>query len=174
VLIRIIDSNAGVTSLGYDPENRLVQKTDQNKNSVGFTRDGAGGITGVTDGLGNIQRVELNGMGQIVTAYDAYSNVISENYYDSRGLLEENSDGQGRTLDWNYDKDRLLTQTQDGLGNVTSFVTDGLGRFTQATDPLLHTTKQSFDLDGNRISLTNALNRSVQFGYDPGDRVSER
>lgn len=171
-VIQITDPSGGAITLGYDPENRLIQKTDQNNHTVFFTRNGAGEVTGITDGLGNTQTAQLNGMGQPVNTYDAYSVLVAQNAYDPRNLLEETTDGMGRVKNWNFDQDGLAASTEDGLAHTTYFSTDVLGRLNQALDPLGNVTRQGFDADGNRIGLTNALNNTLQFGHDAGGRVT--
>jgi len=55
----------------------------------------------------------------------------------------------------------LLASTQDPLGQITSFVHDAVGRTTTVNAPLPTVTSQSFDADGNRTAMINAMGQST-------------
>lgn len=161
----------GTTSYQYDNEDRLIQTTDPLGHCIGYGRDAAGRLISVSDALGNVQRFQLDGVGHTVKAFDAYSNQIALNAYDSRELLEENTDGAGRVNNWDYDVRGALAYFTDGLSKVTSFSYDPLNRLSQVASPLSNVTGQGFDADGNRTSLVNALQKSTSFSFDLGERL---
>jgi len=172
LISRIDPSPGGTTSYQYDSEDRLIQRTDALGQSIGFGRDAAGRLISVTDGRGKAQTFQVDGLGHGINAFDAYARPVAQNYYDSRELLEEATDGMGRINNWDYDERGALIQYTDGLSKVTTFSNDALKRLLSATSPLSDVTAQSFDLEGNRVSLTNALANPTAFSFDLGDRLS--
>jgi YD repeat-containing protein len=171
LLTKIDPSPGGTTSYAYDGEDQLIQITDPLLHTVTLARDNAGRITGMTDALSTV-RFQLDGLGHIIKAFDADSRQVTLNWYDSRELLEESTDGVGRVNDWDYDSRGSMIQFTDGLGNGTTFGYDAVGRLTQATSPLANVTTQGYDQDGNRGSLTNALSNTTAFSFDLGERLS--
>ena len=162
----------GTTTYNYDGEDRLVQVIDPLRHSVSYGRDAAERLTSVTDGRGKTLSLQPDGLGRPLRIFDAYSNRIAENYYDSRELLEESTDGMGRVNNWDYDQCGSPVQFTDALASVSAFAYDALRRPIQATSPLSDVTNQRFDQDGNRNSLTNAFANTIVFSFDLSGRLS--
>ena len=93
----------GTTAYQYDAEDRLTGVTDPLNHSVTYGRDAAGRVTSVTDGRGKTQSFQLDGVGHTIQAFDADSNKIAQNYYDTRELLEKSTDALGRVTNRGYD-----------------------------------------------------------------------
>jgi RHS repeat-associated protein len=162
----------GTTTYQYDGEDRLSQIIDPLNHTVSYGRDSAGNVISVTDGRGKSQTLQLDGLGHTIAAFDAYSRKVVQNYYDTRELLEESTDGMGRINDWAYDARHAMIQFTDGLNNATAFNYDALRRLTKVSSPLSNVASQGYDQDGNRSSLSNALSKITGFSYDLGDRIS--
>jgi RHS repeat-associated protein len=160
-----------ITHYQYDAEDRLIQTIDPNGNTQTIGYDAAGRVVSMTDGLGNTQRHQLDGSGHVIKSFDANGKQIAVNAYNSRGLLEESTDGTGRMTDWQYDTRGLLVGFVDGLLKQTFYGYDALGRLTAVKDPLGILTSQGYDGDGNRVKLTNGLSQETQFGFDTADRL---
>jgi len=162
----------GTTAYQYDAEDRLTGVTDPLNHSVTYGRDAAGRVTSVTDGRGKTQTFQLDGVGHTIQAFDADSNKIIQNYYDTRELLEKSTDALGRVTNRGYDARGALINSTDSLGNATGFAYDALNRLSQATSALSSVTAQGYDQDGNRNSLTNRQANTTTFSFDLGDRLS--
>jgi RHS repeat-associated protein len=172
------DGNFNATQYTYDGQDNILTKSLPVGNPFtgftgtdtwSYTYDGFGNVLTVTDPLGE------NGAPNHTTVYG----------YDSHGNLTS-----------------ITTPSPDGTtpASVTTFTPNARGQVTQIVDPLLnkttitycttnqtncpfgliyyikdsqnHKTTYSYDGRGNRLSVTNALNKVTQFQYDAMNRVT--
>jgi YD repeat-containing protein len=96
---------------------------------------------------------QLDGFGKAPQAFDAYSNKIAQNYYDSRELLEKSTDAVGQVINPAYDPRGALVTSTDALGNTTRFAYDPLNRLNQVTSALSTVTAQGHDQDAFQIEI---------------------
>ena len=61
----------------------------------------------------------------------------------------------------------------DANGHITNFAYDPLNRPISIIDPLGHTTSNTYDAIGNRISLTDAAGSLTTYSYDPLNQLVE-
>ncbi len=123
--------------------------------------DPAGNITGTSDGLGNLTKYEVDGMGRVTVTMTPLSTVGTVTTYSTVTTL---FDGAGN-----------VTEVIDADNNTTTFLYDALNRVTSQTQELgsgYSTTTFAYNSAGLLASQTNALGRSEDFLYDGLNRVT--
>lgn len=145
-----------------------------------------GSRIGMTDRMGNKQRLEYNEMGQISLAtdfmgneyrfvYDAKGSLIRETdplggsvsySYDAMGNNTSWTDKNGNTTRFVFDAANQLTEVIDAEGSSVSYTYDTMGRVKAVTDPLSHRTAYDYDSEGRVIRKTDALGNSICYTYD--------
>jgi len=169
-LLEIEDPLDRVTVYEYDRLGRLVRETYPDPDGAGaeespvmsYVYDAASNQLLVIDALNN------------VTAYEY------DNLYRLTKVVEADPDGSGSPLlspetTYAYDLASQLTSVTDPLNRVTSYEYDQLGRVEQVTlpDPDGAGTEKSspimsytYDLVGNELTMTDALNNVTTYTYD--------
>jgi len=118
--------------------------------------------------------------GNLIQRWDANNN-LSQFEYDDRGRVIKTIDPLGQENNYRYTQD-LLTQMEygrtesDGEGQLTDLIYNaekrliGIERKNEGgvMERLLTYT---YDSNGNRLSQTDALNRTTRYGYDNLDRL---
>jgi RHS repeat-associated protein len=180
-LIRVTDTNGGVTEYTYDPNHRmltvkdprgtmvvtnvynatsgrLIQQTlaDGGVYQFVYTNDATGKIiqTDVTDPRGKVRRVTLNAAGYRVS--------------DTRALGQPEQ--QATTYTWQAGTNLLLSET-DPLGRQTTYTYDAKGNITSVTrlagTAQAVTTTATYEPTFNQVaSITDPLNHTTTFAYD--------
>ncbi|WP_227287777.1 RHS repeat-associated core domain-containing protein, partial [Boseongicola sp. H5] len=164
-LATITDETGLVTTMTYDPLERLVAVDDPAEGLIQRTYNLAGEITQHISGDGAIHTYD----------YDAVSRLIET--VDPEGFIKTFA---------HDDRDNILSVT-DGRAGTTNFAYDPLDRMTTRTDPLGLTIARAYDDRGNLVTLTredglietatyDGLSRRTQvvtpdntltYGYDP-------
>ncbi|MEV4598349.1 RHS repeat-associated core domain-containing protein [Amycolatopsis sp. NPDC049253] len=117
---------------------------------------------------------------------DPRNNTTTETY-DAYGDNTSSSDPLGDTTKYGYDTNTgQRTSSVDPNGTAagvtpscappatgcTTFTLNAKGQLLQTTDALGHTTKNTYDSDGNKTSATDANNHATTYTYDPADRMT--
>lgn len=159
---------AGTETWQYNPSGFLIQHTDLNGNVTTYQRNSRGLETSRTEAVGTADArtvttvwhadfdlpTQITEPGRTTTyTYDTAGNRLTESVTDTTGLCE---DGQGngctRTTTYTYDSNGLLLTVNGPRTSVTDLTTFG------------------YDAQGNRTSVTNALNQVTQISvYDAHD-----
>ncbi|NOT12104.1 MAG: hypothetical protein HOP23_09785, partial [Methylococcaceae bacterium] len=170
----VIDANGLITSLGYDPRQRLISMTSGGELTQ-FKYDNAGQFIGLTrpdasyldygyDDAHRLTQISDNRGNKIVYTLDPMGNRLKEDTTDPTGLLTETRRREVDALN------RLAKAI--GAGNqTTQYFYDSQGNLTDITDPLLHTTSQDYDNLNRLIRSTDPNNYATQFGYDSQDHL---
>ena len=173
------------TSYQYSAAGDLLGIVDE-EGSVLFAYDSNGSRTGVTDKMGNQQRLEYNEMGQISLAtdfmgkeyrfaYDQKGNLItvtdpigySVHYtYDAMGNKTSQTDQNGNTTLYFFDAANQLTEIRDAQDSAVKYTYDTMGQVKTVTDPMERQTSYAYDPAGRIVSVTDAMKQSVSYTYD--------
>ena len=153
-----------------------------------------GSRTGITDKMGNKQRLEYNEMGQVSLAtdylgneyrfaYDERGNLITEtdplgysvnHTYDAFGNRTSQTDKNGGVTHYYFDAANHLVQVKDAAGGIVSYTYDSMGQVETVTDQLSHQKLYAYDQAGRILRETDALEHSVSYTYDEAGNVLTR
>ena len=198
--LQTVSDEAGRTlTFSYEPSGRLESVADSTGRSVGYGYDEAGRLDEVTDVRGGVERFTYDSNNQLLTRKDPRENVALTNTYDEEGRVLTQTDAlEGETtFEYVEGEQSRTTEVTDPRGSVTKFVyrngilaekIEAAGTFDRAewiyeydpatlgltavTDPNGHTTRASYDSDGNVIATEDALGSRTESVYDSlGDRT---
>jgi YD repeat-containing protein len=129
-----------------------------------FAYDSAGRLTTITDGDGNVTRVERNA-GGIPTAIVAPFGQRTTLSLDANGYLASITNPAAETTQMRYTNNGLLTRFADPKGNVSQMTYDALGRLKlddDAADGSQILTRTD-SANGYEVTRTTALNRATRY-----------
>lgn len=182
ILVEVQDPNGN--TLTFSPTG-ITHSAGAN---VGFTRDGAGRITAMTDGNGNTRTYTYDPAGNLIstTDYDSYLTqyIYDDNHnllqlidprglvpgtliYDDLGRIVATIDDQGNRVEFAHDEIIGQDIVTDHLGNQTILNYDRRGNLISEINPLGHTTSYTYDNNDNLLSHTNPLGHTETWTYDP-------
>lgn len=187
---RSIDADDYPTDFAYDYDGRLIEVFDAEQGITTYYYDDAGNLTDILDASGRWQyrtyddvnrlatKVDGNG-GTWTYEYDAVGNlttVLNPNgfatvrVYDAADRLVEIDYPHDPTVTYQYDGNGNLTGMIDGVG-ISGYTYDELNRLTSSTDGFEQTVGYSYDLVGNRTTLTYPDLKAVTYAYDEANRL---
>jgi len=172
----IIDPNGLVTTLSYDPRQRLTQR------SVGsevtrYTYDGVGQLVSVTSPDGGVMTYTYDAAhrltalsdalgNKIVYTLDPMGNRIKEDVLDPAGVL-----AQSRRRE--FDALNRLWKDVGAQGQTTRYEYDANGNQKLASDPLQNTYTQTFDALDRLIRINDPAGGQTLQSLDALDRVTQ-
>jgi RHS repeat-associated protein len=130
--------------------NGLVAYTNRNQKVTGFTRDGAGRLTYVTNANQEVTQVGYNALGQVTDLWDGRRTNHTVWHYDQYGWLSNKVDALGH---------EILRYTRDPNGQISI-------RWT----PQFGTNGYGYDEVGNLKSIAYPLS-SISYAYDALNRL---
>ena len=180
-------------SYRYSPAGNLLSIEDADGEII-FAYNENGNKTGITDRLGNQQRLEYNEMGQLSLAtdylgneyhftYDEKGNLTSETdplgfrisrTYDAFGNRMSQTDKNGGVTHYSFDAANRLIQVCDAAGGTISYTYDCMGQVTVITDQLSRRRTYTYDQAGRVLSETDALGHSADYTYDEAGNLLTR
>ncbi len=192
--LQTASDEAGRTlTFSYEPSGRLESVADSTGRSVGYGYDEAGRLDEVTDVRGGVERFTYDSSDQLLTRKDPRENVALTNTYDEEGRVLTQTDAlEGKTtFKYVEGEQSATTEVTDPRGSVTKFIyrngilaekIEAAGTFDRAewiyeyepatlglsavTDPNGHTTRASYDADGNVTATEDALGNRTESAYD--------
>ncbi|GLQ77261.1 hypothetical protein GCM10007881_07770 [Mesorhizobium huakuii] len=120
--------------------------------TVSYTYDAAGYLASVTDEVGNVTTVGVNGRGQPTAIADA-NGLVSTLTYDARGRITAKVDdpsGISARTEFAYDNAGNVTTLKKPDGSVLAMEYDGANRVTTVTNGLGDKVTYTYDAMGNR------------------------
>ena len=125
-------------------------------------------MAGITNRAGDKMSFGLDADGHITSLTTTLGRVYTLTY-DANGAVtqvaEPNYDGVASTTGYAYGTGTTIVT--DPNGHKTTYTFDNQYRQTKATDALGHNRTQSWSAHGDVASLTDGLNNSVTYDYDP-------
>ncbi len=197
--LTIKDPNGTLTTLTYDPRQRLTSKqvgsettgysywptgqlktvTRPDSSTVTYTYDPAHRLTQVTDGLGNTIKYTLDAAGNRTaeTFYDPNNNVqrTRTSVFNTVGQKYQDITSAGTsavTTTYGNDAQGNQLSADAPLSRNTSDAYDALNRLSQITDPNNGITKTTYDARDNIASVIDPRNLTTAYTFDGFDELT--
>jgi len=172
-LTKIKSPMGNETTMDYDDMGLLIRITDANMNITTFTYDDFGNLETITDSLANKTQFTYDPEGLRQTAItDARGNKTQFDY-DANDRLTKVTKPDSTVKTYTYDCCANASMTDEN-GNTTTLTRDPLLLVTQITDPLGKTVQQSYDKNGNLISVVDPRGQTLTRAYDASNRLVSR
>jgi RHS repeat-associated protein len=156
-LTSVTDGNTRVTGYGYDRMNRRASVTYPGGTAETFAHDHAGNLRTHTD---------ANGI-TITRHYDDLNREVRKTYSSSADGLQEIA----TTYDRNNNPETVTETYGSGSPRVTTTVYDAFDRPSRVTDGFGARMDFSYDLNGNRLTLSTQDARVTRYSYDGLNRL---
>jgi RHS repeat-associated protein len=179
------DAASDKTEWTYDTQHDVLTTTTPDGETTTIKRDSHG----------NAESVERPAPGkttQLTTfKYDAHGDLESMTdplkrvwsyEYDSYGDRTAETDPEGDKRTWGYNEDSAEISTVSPRGNAkgaeaskytTKLELDAQNRPIKITDPLGHTTKYTYDGDGNTETMIDGNSNKTKFTYDADNELTK-
>jgi RHS repeat-associated protein len=163
------DSNGNLTKLSYGTQVAKEYTYDADGNVKTITSASGEKITNAYDSKGNVT-------GQTVTNNTETS--TTNTVYDTNGRVSTLTNATGTTA-YLYDANGYVSQITSANGSIISYEHDVQGRITQQTEKANATavgltTKYSYDILGNLLTVTDSRNRVTTMTYDVVNRLATK
>lgn len=175
------------TTTTYDDQGHVLTQTDAVGDTTHFEYDAAGNKTAMIDALGHRTEYRYDARGLLIETIlpDNTPGTLADNprtsvEYDAARQVVARVDELGRRTEYRYDALGRLTATiypddtpanlQDNPTTHTEY--DANGQVTAQVDELGNRTEYTYDLDGNVISVKDALAHITHSTFDAAGRQS--
>lgn len=179
------DNEKRYWQMEYDQEGNLTQIRSMAKSSandlqdvvVFYNYDQYGNISEQSFLDGAQWRYNHDSSGQLAKVIAPLGETI-EFAYDSQGNLLNYQAANGYQESYSYSNRGLLTSYTEIYSNnaapaITQLDYNHRGLLTKVTDPLGFEWEYQYDEQGNLISEKDPQNRTMQYGYDVNNRISQ-
>lgn len=191
---KVEQPNGATTETSYDGAGQMTSQTDGNKHITKYTRNVLEQVTEVVDPLGHKTTKEYDKAGNLTKVTDPLVRVSTKVYdaanrlkeiiytsahteskvqyeYDADGNRTKMVDATG-TSTLTYDQLDRLTETKDGHGDTVKHEYDLANEQTKITYPNGKVVTRTFDKDGRLQKVTDWLEHTTTFGYDPNANLT--
>ncbi|MCM3068244.1 DNRLRE domain-containing protein [Priestia flexa] len=177
----------------YNNHGYLISEKDQNENTVDYSYDGVGNITGLKDGKAKTTSFKYNANDQLIEVVDA-SQGITSYAYDNVGNRISTTDSKGNLTKYEYNEFDEISRIINPLnqitkyeynkngdqskiiypnGNFISHTYDALNRVEKTLYNGVEKWKFGYDANGNVTTITDKEGKITSFSYDKNDQVLE-
>ncbi|MEJ8823670.1 RHS repeat-associated core domain-containing protein [Variovorax humicola] len=176
--------------LRYDEHGRIVSRSNALEATTQHFYDASGNRDRIVDALGHTHQLTFNAHHQAIALTDPRGQLWTWDYderqqmvravdplmavwiytHDASGNLIEIENPEGRVRRFGY-VDGVRTRQTDWASQVTELAYDGWGRLVARTDPLMHTTRYTYDQVGNLVDVERPDGSHMQAAYDAGANV---
>ena len=156
--------------LDYDAAGRLTSSIDATGARAAFEVDALGQPVTVSDGLGMTTRLEYARTGEVVAVVDPLGRRTTLEY-DAASRLIRRRDAMDGVVSLAYDALDRLVQVADATG-VVRYDYDPNGNLVSVTDPLGRTIRYEYDVMDRRVAKTDALGQTERYEYDQTGNVT--
>lgn len=160
-----------VVTFDYDDMGRVVRQVDPDQGVTRWAYDALGRRTSTTDPADRTTQVNYDQAGRLRTSTRPTGVSVTNTYDDSGLLLAKDYGDQTHDVTFAYDGDGRRAAMTDGTG-TTAWTYDTAGRLTKVVDGAGATVGYQLDRDGNVVSLTYPIGRSVERRYSPAGRLT--
>ena len=167
----IIDAKGGIKKLHWSDSGLLLAYTDCSGRTSRFRYDRWGQLLESVDPLGHVTVREWDARGLPVAIVSADGH--RQHYaYDSRGYLLEYRDGQGKRIDFTYDRQGRLTGRGQG-GRTIALEYDPAGRPTVLLNENQSAVRFVYDVLDRPIREIGFDGRTRDYRYDAAGQLIE-
>ncbi|MCI5157899.1 MAG: RHS repeat protein, partial [Candidatus Electrothrix sp. AUS1_2] len=161
--LELRDSNGNSTSYSYAGD-LLASVTDPYGNTLTFTHDGNGHVTGFSDALGRSSSFAYDAAGNLAEIIDSKGSRRAFSY-DGNSNLIERTDPSGGVTRYTYDAEERLISADDALGatRTVSYESDSL---TVLTDPEGNRTEYAYNEHNDLTRETSPLGNVTEYERD--------
>lgn len=185
--------NGAVTETGYDGAGQVTSETDGNKHTTKYVRNGLEQVVEVVDPKERKTLEEYDKAGNLAKLTDAAKRVTTNTYdpanrltevafsdgkthaikyeYNGDGFRIHISDASGETS-YTYDQLDRMTESKDGHADIVKYEYDLANEQTKITYPNLKAVTRAFDKDGRLEKVTDWLEHTTRFAYDPDSELT--
>ena len=165
-LTKITDPLGQSTRYGYDRKGNRVSWTDADGRTTTYGFNADDELTQVTRPDGSTRTTTYDGDGNVLTQIDGNGHATSYTY-DPLDRVATTTDPDGHTTSTSYDRAGNLLTRVDPSGRTTTYTYDADDRMTKTdySDVTTPDVTQSYDADGNRITLSDGTGAG-SFTYD--------
>lgn len=147
------------TTMEYDPWNQVVKINEHSENGVittVFKYDEKGNLLEKKNPDATKQQYSYDGFWRLQRQIDQVGNTTSYTYNHNNQITEislKNSQNQNvQRVKFFYDKEGRLIKKTTSLNQEWNYQYNSLNQLVEMTDPEQHTTKYTYDYDGNLLS----------------------
>ncbi|MHB9054158.1 MAG: DUF6531 domain-containing protein, partial [Thermoleophilia bacterium] len=176
-LTSITAADGRALSLDYNPDGRIDHVTEPLGLAVSFGYTG-GDLTSVTD-QNNNTTTYLYTNHRISGIKDPEGNTSANNVYDDKGRVSEQRDAEGHLLSFDHSvpgRTKVTRQMEIGdpsKDEIIIYYYDSQFRLTRETDALGKDTFYTYDVAGNRDSVTDRRGTVTKEIFDPLGNVTD-
>lgn len=172
------DPLGNTTKWTYNAAHEITSETKPNGETTTITRDEHGNETEVSrpapGGQTQTTKHTYNSAGQETSTTDPLGRKWTY-AYDANGDRESETDPEGNKRTFSYDEDSNEISSVSPLGNVAgaeaakfkaTIGRDARERMIETIDPLGHTTKTTYNSNGQLATFTDANGKATTYAYD--------
>ncbi|WP_168735497.1 RHS repeat protein [Cohnella fermenti] len=190
-VVRRTDAKSQNTYYSYDMWNNLSSVTNAKNETTSYQYDWLGNMTGITNPDSSQKTKLYDEIGRLIKSTDQ-AGAAEKRFYDANGNLTRVVDRNGNEVNYQYDsRDRLTGQIStdktvgygyddagkrlwmtDSIGETQYTYDAYTGQLTEKEYPDgLQLTVDQYDLNGNRIQMTDPFGGVLSYTYDARDRL---
>lgn len=195
------DANGKVSHFTYDSYGNILSKTDPLGRTTSYTYDTMGRALTMTDARG-VTRFDYDAMGRMLSVTDPLSNTTRYEY-DANGNQATVIDAKGRTTVYEYDAANRVSKITYPDGTIqsytynfrgqketetvavspsaaetfsrkTTYLYDNAGQLVRIIHPDQSEVKLAYDEVGRAKTVTDELNKTSTYEYDPNCGCRDR
>jgi RHS repeat-associated protein/uncharacterized repeat protein (TIGR01451 family) len=189
-LLSITDANGHTTAFAYDALGRQIRKVWPDSSFEAFSYDLNNNQTDHQLADGQINSYQYDSMGRLVqtnyfdgqtVSYTYTQNGLRQTVIDGRGTTRYGYDSQDRLVSITSPGGQAVSYTYDAAGNRLSMTTpagttrytyNNAGQLASVTDPAGAVSAYTYDGAGLRTRLDLPNGVTVNYGYDPLNRLT--
>jgi RHS repeat-associated protein len=169
--VKVTEPSGNTSETEYSPLGQVVARTDGDKHTTKYVRNVLGEVTEEVDPLSRKTTKEYDHAGNLTGVTDAAKRTTTYKYDPANRLIETSySDGKTPTATYEYNADGDRTKMTDGTGE-TIYTYDQLGRLTESKDGHGDTVGYEYDLANDQTKITYPNGKTVTRAYDKDGRV---
>lgn len=161
-----VDTNV-LYQYAYDANDNLTQITDPRHNPTTFAYDALDRLSEESNPLGNSWAFSYDAVGNLIERIDANGHTTDYSYYPDDELQTIDYD-DGTSVTYTYDQNNNPITMLDSLGN-SSFSYDELDRLSTSTDALGRSLAYGYDPVSNLTTINYPNGGSIQYDYYNND-----
>jgi RHS repeat-associated protein len=178
-ITRITDPNKNTLVYTYNPNGDLSGYTDRATNPSAYAYDGSHNLTGITgaDGKQVLTNIFDPNSGRLTSTKDAKGFITTFSPPNFNNNTQVVTDRNGYPTTYVFDTDGNVTKVTDALGNVTQSFYNANDTMYQKIDANLKVWNYTYDNNGNLLSETDplagtdGLSHTTTYTYTPLNKI---